>query len=121
AAAMTAVWTLPLIFRLGETRALAWGSLAFDSPLTALPRQPLLMLLVVLAACAIRVADSPLAMVVARLPWAMAVVVLADAFVAEPIGVRWLPADRVIDGAALAVVVAAGLTIARLITWLPAR
>jgi hypothetical protein len=113
AALLTAVWTLPLVARISETRALAWGSLTTDGPLVGLTRDPLLMTLVVLAGVAIRVARSPLELVIARFPWAMAVVVAADTFIAELLGLRWLPADRVIDSAALAVVLAAGLTLAK--------
>lgn len=119
AAAVTAVWTLPLMFRLAETRALAWGSLTANGPLAHLGREPMLIALVILAALATRLGRSPVEIVVARLPWAMTVVVAADALIAEPLGARWLPADRVIDGAVLAVVIAAGLAIGRLITALP--
>ena len=37
AAALTAFWTLPLLARLAETRALAWGELSLDEVARALP------------------------------------------------------------------------------------
>ncbi len=121
AGALTAVWTLPLVTRLHETRALAWGSLTTDGPLVHLVRDPLLIALVAFAGVAIRLARSSLEVLLARLPWLMAIVVAADALIAEPLGIRWLPADRVIDSAALAVVLAAGVTLARLLAMAAPR
>src|SRR5262247_1528563 len=54
-------------------------------------------------------AGGPAAFVVAVFPWAMALVVAVDRFVLEPFGARWLPANRVVDGAWMAVVLAAAL------------
>jgi hypothetical protein len=122
AAALTAFWTLPLLLRLPHTRALAWGSLA-TGPAAALT-QPLplaLVALALLARAAIPEARFPrAAALVARMPWIMALVVAADALIAEPLGVRWLPADRVADGAWMALVLAAGLGAGSLIGRLPA-
>ncbi|HEY3064650.1 MAG TPA: hypothetical protein VGL09_02605 [Methylomirabilota bacterium] len=109
-AALTAFWTLPLLARLGETRALAWGALP---PLSLFVR-PLPLALAVLALIAFRV-PGPRARALAWWPWACALVVLGDAALLEPVGVRWLPADRVIDGAWLAFVLAAGVGIGDLL------
>lgn len=117
AAALTAFWTLPLLVRLQHTRALAWGTLGIG-PTSALFRPlPLtLIALGVLASPLVRVAPLPrTAGLVARVPWIMALVVAADALVAEPLGMRWLPADRVADGAWMALVLAAGLGAGQLI------
>ena len=111
AAALTAFWSLPLLFRLSHTRALAWGSIA-NGPASALARPlPLaLIALALLAPAATRAARLPrTARLVARMPWIMVLVVAADALIAEPLGMRWLPADRVADGAWMALVLAAGL------------
>ncbi len=124
AAAITAFWTVPLLVRLPYTRALAWGRL---EP----PTQLLLVVLLALAALAWRLRRSrhavvaggapwALTRVVAVWPWAMAAVVAADALLLEPFGIRWLPSDRVSDGAWLAVVVAAGFTAGRLLERLAA-
>jgi hypothetical protein len=53
--------------------------------------------------------------VTVRAPWVVALVVLVDAAVLEPLGVRWLPADRVVDGAWLTLVLAAGVGAARVL------
>ena len=103
AAALTAFWTVPLVLRLGNTRALAWGEApsigVFGVALAALA-------LIGLA----RVRDVGRAgVVVALFPWAMAHIVLLDLFVLEPLGLRWLPANRVVDGAWIGFVLAAAL------------
>ncbi|MBI4593047.1 MAG: hypothetical protein HY728_02435, partial [Candidatus Rokubacteria bacterium] len=113
AAALTAFWTLPLIARLANTRALAWGRLA---PLETLGNHPLLVALLVLAALAPRLARSPAERVIACWPWVAIAVVALDAGALEPLGIRWLPADRISDGAWLAVILAGGLAGGRLIT-----
>jgi hypothetical protein len=123
-AALTAFWSLPLVSRVGETRALAWGDLAqmLGEALTA---RPLTLVLVALSLLALRARpDAPgpeppiaprTAWVLARLPWVVAVVVAVDALVLDPLGLAWLPADRVVDGAWLGVVLAAALTTGRLL------
>jgi hypothetical protein len=116
AAALTAFWSLPLMARLGHARALAWGGLG-DGLGSALAR-PLPLTLIALAVLAYRPGAVPFprtAGVVARVPWLMALVIAADALVAEPLGIRWLPADRIADGGWMALVLAAGLGAAQLI------
>jgi hypothetical protein len=107
AALLTAFWTLPLIARLGETRALAWGRLADATGAPALAA--VLTLLAFRAFLPARASRSGAAWLTALLPWAMGVVVALDALVLEPLGLRWLPADRVMDSAWLALVLAGGL------------
>jgi hypothetical protein len=123
-AALTGFWTVPLLARLAHTRALAWGDLAVGSTLL---QHPLLAVLLVLAL----VAWPPLAppppgtdaarRALTRLPWATGAIVLADALVLEPLGVRWLPANRVVDGFWLAVVLAGGLALGDLLRRLARR
>jgi len=136
AAGLTAFWSVPLLVHAEHTRALAWGSLVareiFGHPLA-------LALVVFTVAGAARQASTvgglpqeragcvlptwlrsrwgttPMAALLAVFPWAMVVVVLVDGFVLEPIGIRWLPADRVADSAWLAFVVSAGVTTGRLV------
>jgi hypothetical protein len=122
AAALTAFWTLPLLARLPHTRALAWGSLA-TGPAIALAR-PLPLILIGLALLAWRPAGAApyprTVAILARLPWLLAVVVAADALICEPLGIRWLPADRIADGAWMALVLAAGVGAAQVIRRLSA-
>jgi hypothetical protein len=110
AAAWTGFWTLPLVARLEHTRPLAWGQLALGE----LASPPWLALVAVAAASAF-LARHPGERLLAWWPWAMAIVVGTGALVLEPLGVRWVPADRVDDAARLAAVAAAGLAIARLL------
>jgi hypothetical protein len=110
AAALTAFWTLPLLAHLGYARALAVSQLA---PLQTLTTYPLLAILLVLAALAALVARTPVELTLARWPWAAFALVLADAAVLEPLELRWLPADRIADGAWLAVILAAGWVVGR--------
>jgi hypothetical protein len=108
AAAVTAFWWLPLLFRLAHTRALAWG----EAP--SLGGFGALLALVALLAFLRARAAGPAALVVALFPWAMAMVTLLDRGVLEPLGLRWLPANRVVDGAWIALILAAGLGWSRL-------
>jgi hypothetical protein len=112
--ALTAFWALPLVARLGEARPLAWGDLAESLAPARVLAQPLVLLLVLLAVLALRLAAGPGERLVAWLPWAMTVVVAADALLVEPLGLRWLPAHRVADGAWLAFVTAAGLGLGKI-------
>src|SRR5437867_9340186 len=104
ATAMTAFWALPLVVRLEHTRALAWG----DPPGVGGGFGASLALLALLGLARARGAGRS-AFVVALFPWAMALVTLVDRFALEPLGVRWLPANRVADGAWIAFILAAGL------------
>jgi hypothetical protein len=110
AAAWTAFWALPLVARLEHTRPLAWGHLAVGGIVS-----PLGLALVALAVAGAFLARRPGERLLARWPWAMLAVVGADALGLEPLGVRWLPADRVDDTARMAAALAAGLAIARLV------
>jgi hypothetical protein len=60
---------------------------------------------------------GPAGVLFAGLPWVMAVVVGLDALVLEPLGMRWLPASRVMDGVWLAAVLSAGAVAGR---WIEA-
>jgi hypothetical protein len=113
AAGCTAFWTLPLLVRLSSTRPLAWGTLSLSAA-------PLALALAVCAALALRAPASRLERALAHWPWGALGVVILDRVVAEPLGVRWLPADRIVDGAGLAFVLAAGMAIGRVLQRLPA-
>lgn len=119
AAALTAFWTAPLLVHLEHTRALAWGAL--ELPL----RRPLLLGLVLAAAAAPLAARRWRAgrgvALAAAWPWAAAAAVAADALLLEPLGIRWLPADRIADAAWMAIVLAAGVVTGRLLAAVAAR
>jgi hypothetical protein len=115
AALVTAFWTVPLIARLADTRALAWGTLTIASLWDTLLAHPLVIALLAAAVASVWLARAEAERVITYAPWAMAVVVVLDAAIAEPLGVRWLPADRVLDGAWLMLVLAAGLGVGRLL------
>lgn len=118
AALITAFWSLPLLVHVEHTRALAWGRF---TPGETLAAHPLLPALLVLAAAAAWTADSTAARAVAAWPWVAAALVAVDALALEPTGLRWLPADRVADGAWMAVVLAAGYAGGALVRRLAAR
>lgn len=116
AAALTAFWTLPLLARLAETRALAWGVLA---PAELARPVPLALLALALAGLVARLAVFPSERVALWWLPAAAAVTLLDRFVLEPLGVRFLPSDRVADGAWMALIIAAAVSGARLAQRLP--
>jgi hypothetical protein len=114
AAACTAFWTLPLLARLAHARALAWGTLS-------LPALPLTLGLAVAALFVLPRRGATLERSLARWPWLMVAVVILDRCALEPLGFRWLPADRIVDGAWLAFVLAAGVAVGRGMERLAAR
>jgi hypothetical protein len=120
-ALLTAFWTLPLLARLDSARALAWGELTLASLRDTILGHPLALALLALAVVAIGLARSPAERMVAALPWAVAAIVALDLVAAEPAGLRWLPAARVLDAFWLALVLAAGLGAGRLLERLNAR
>jgi hypothetical protein len=118
AAALTGFWTLPLLFRLAETRALAWGTLSLRDFAHPIP--------IILAALAIAgLIDRAPSGAGAHLAlwWMPATVVMTalDRGALEPLGLRWLPADRVVDGAWMALLLAAGVAAVRLARRLETR
>lgn len=121
AALLGAFWTLPLLARLADTRALAWGELTLASLADTLLPHPLVVALAVLAGVALVSARSSPERLLARFPPVMAGIVALDALVQEGVGLAWLPADRVMDGFWLALVLAGGLGGGRLLERLAVR
>jgi hypothetical protein len=103
---LTAFWWLPLVVRLEETRALAWGTLAMSSTAATF-----LAALAGLALLARRGggAHERSASWLLQAVWLAALAVAVDALVVEPLGLRVLPADRVADGAWMTLLMASGL------------
>jgi hypothetical protein len=121
AALVTAFWTLPLLARLDDTRALAWGSLTPAGLGHTLLAHPLVVALAVLAGVALVRARGGSGRLLAGFPLAMAGIVVVDALALERLGLAWLPADRVLDGFWLALVLAGGLGAGRLLEALADR
>jgi hypothetical protein len=104
---LAAFWLLPLVVHLEETRALAWGSLGLPAGMA-----PFLAALIGLALVTWRRGGGDRAPSGAWLLRAVGLAALAvalDALVAEPFGLRALPADRVADGAWMTLLMASGL------------
>ncbi len=122
AAALTGFWTLPLLAHLEFALPLAWGEFTFAGVARDLLGRPLLLLFAgawaagwVVAARA-RSLGRPAASLLALLPLLLAVTAL-DALLIEPLGLRWLPAHRLLDGVMLALVLGGGVGIAWML-WL---
>jgi hypothetical protein len=111
AAALTAFWTLPLLARLADTRALAWGTLTLADVARPLP---LVLLGLAIAGLLDRAPAFPSERVALWWLPAAAGVTLLDRFALEPLGMRFLPSDRVADGVWMTLIIAAALSGARL-------
>lgn len=112
AGGLAAFWLVPLLAHLEMALALAWG----DSSLGALAGQivtrPLLLALCVASALAwflTRRGASPAARDrwLARFAPALTAVIALDALAAQPLGLMWLPADRLMDSLLLALILGA--------------
>ncbi|HSL50245.1 MAG TPA: hypothetical protein VK878_14355 [Candidatus Deferrimicrobiaceae bacterium] len=105
---LAAIWLLPLLGHLGMALPLAWADAAPGALARRLASQPILLTLAGLGAVAWwrrgRL-PAPARWLPALAP-AMAGVVALDALVAQPAGVAWLPADRLMDGLDLGFVLA---------------
>ncbi len=114
---LAAFWLLPLLAHLGMALPLAWGEPTLATIVRGLADQPLLMVLIGASVLASWVArrsspSSPASLWLCDLPPALAVLIIVDAAVAQPLGLDWLPADRLLDGFLLALILSASLTIA---------
>ena len=110
---LSGVWLVPLLAHLRMALPLAWGDASPLGLALALAR-PLVIVLVLAEAAAwlgTRVAGggSPAARWLFAFAPAMAAVVALDALVAGPLGILWLPADRLTDSLLLALVLGASL------------
>lgn len=114
---LAAFWLLPLLAHLDMALPLAWGDPTLATIARGLAGQPLLIVLIVVSVVASRVTrgsrpPSPTGLWLSHLPLAVALLVVLDAAVAQPLGLDWLPADRLLDGFLLAVILSASLAIA---------
>jgi hypothetical protein len=113
---LAAFWLVPLIAHLQMALPLAWGDASLPAVARAIAGRPLLLLLCLansvgcwalwrrrLASAEFWLAEgSP----------AVAAIVAVDALLARPLGIMWLPADRLVDGLLLALIVGASLALA---------
>jgi hypothetical protein len=107
---LAAFWVLPLLWRLSYTRALAWGELSLHVFVTPFGLMLLAFILAALPLPSTRALTRALGLGV--------VAVAIDALVAEPVGIRFLPADRVADGVWMLMLLTAGVGLARVATLL---
>jgi hypothetical protein len=105
---LAAVWLLPLLAHLPMALPLAWADASPAGLVRRLLSQPILLVLAALGAVAWwRPAQRPVgARWLPTVAPAMAVVIALDALVAQPSGLAWLPADRLMDGLYLGLVLA---------------
>ncbi len=118
---LAAIWLLPLLAHLRMALPLAWA----DATLVALGRrlgsQPLLLGLALLSLVAWRrrarlpILPNGGARWLLGLAPAMLVVIALDALVVQPLGVAWLPADRLVDGLHLGLVLGGAAGFAALV------
>ena len=113
AAALTAFWTVPLLWHLQESRPLAWGDPGFTLLGRSLRAGPLMPLVLLFALATIVVRPNRPALLLALFVPVMAAVVALD-----PSG--FLPANRLVDSLVLGLVLAAGLGLGRSLALLVA-
>jgi len=109
---LSGLWLLPLLVHLGMALPLAWGDASALGLLRRLATRPLVVLLALTQlGCWLSLRDGRPMRAASR--WihaftpAMALVVALDALLGEPLGVLWLPADRLADSLLLALVLGA--------------
>lgn len=109
-------WLLPLLAHLDLALPLAWGDASLGTLVGQIAGRPLLLLLAAMNLAAwlwLRRAGSR-----ARVPaWLLALVpatlvlVVLDAAIAQPLGILWLPADRLADSLLLALILGASVAL----------
>ncbi len=124
AGGLAAFWLVPLLAHLEMALPLAWGDASLAGLAAQIGTRPLLLALAVAAAVACWTTARPGALT-ARDSWlallapALAVVILVDALAVQPLGIMWLPADRLMDSFLLALILGASLALGELGRRLP--
>jgi hypothetical protein len=121
---LAAFWLVPLVAHLDMALPLAWGEPAMATIVRGLARQPLLIALTATSVLAWwmarrRPSVQATTLWLSDLPPALAGVVVLDAWVAQPLGLEWLPADRLVDGFLLSLILSASLAIADVVRCWP--
>ena len=116
---LTAFWLVPLLAHLHMALPLAWGEPTLVSLSRTLVEQPLLLALIGASALAWLMTRDPGApgssvRWLTDLPPVMALVIVLDAAIAQPLGLYSLPADRLLDSFLLALIVSASAALASL-------
>jgi hypothetical protein len=121
---LSGLWLLPLLAHLGMSLPLAWGAASALGLLRQLATRPLVMVLALIHIgvwLSIRASGT----VAPAVRWlhvftpAMALLVALDACLAAPLGILWLPADRLADSLLLALVLGAAVATRMLAERLP--
>jgi hypothetical protein len=108
---LSAVWLLPLLAHLDMALPLAWQDLSIGGLAGRLVTQPIVIVLALLSVVAWRRHAGP----AAEARWLLALapvvagLVVVDGLVLRPLGIAWLPADRVMDGLYWALVISGAL------------
>jgi hypothetical protein len=114
AAGLAAFWLLPLLTHLDMALPLAWADASLAGLTRRFASRPLLVCLALASAFALRPSDDGRGRWLAWLAPGIAALIAADALVVQPLGVMWLPADRLVDGLLLALVLGASIALAGL-------
>lgn len=109
---LSAIWLLPLLAHLGMALPLAWGDAAALGLLRQIATRPLLIVLALTQlGCWLSIRSarptSPASRWLQTLTPMLAILVALDALLAAPLGILWLPADRLVDSLLLALVLGA--------------
>ena len=112
--ALAAVWLVPLLAHLDMALPLAWQDRSLPVLAGRVLSQPMLLVLGALGVVAWRARGAAAGRWLLGLGPAMVALVALDALIAEPLGVAWLPADRLLDGLHWALVVGGALGLAAL-------
>ena len=111
---LSGLWLLPLLAHLGMALPLAWGPATTLGLLRQLATRPMVMVLALIQ-IGVWLSIRNSGTVAPALRWlhafapAMAVLVALDALLAAPLGIPWLPADRLVDSLLLALVLGAAM------------
>jgi hypothetical protein len=114
-AGLAGFWLLPLAVHLQMALPLAWGDTSLSALVGSVARYPLLLGL--LASSALgwwmrRRSTSPSDRWLSGWAPVAGALIIVDALVVQPLGMRWLPADRLLDSFLLALIVGASLALA---------
>jgi hypothetical protein len=112
AGGLAAFWLVPLLAHLEMALPLAWGDSSLGALVGQIVTRPLLLGLCVASALAgwlTRRSASPAARDrwLVRFAPALSLVIALDAVVIQPLGLMWLPADRLMDSLLLALILGA--------------
>jgi hypothetical protein len=121
---LSGLWLIPLLAHLGMALPLAWGDASALGLLRQLATRPLVIVLA-LTQLGCWLSIRSVHPIPAASRWlhaftpAMGLVVALDALLAAPLGVLWLPADRLADSLLLALVLGAAMVTRLLADRLP--